>query len=173
MDEIYLNKTKTTQKEYDEFLKICQKEYGMSENLYTVFYLVFFGFCMVMAFKTGEKLLGIALLMGLAIYMAYKFVRPIKIINKQKNNNKITKNYTNTYKFYKNYFTVENPDGNAQTLYLKIYRVVETNTHFYIYISREVAFIVAKKGFEKGTSEEFSAFIKKKIWNKYRNRIKD
>ena len=53
-----------------------------------------------------------------------------------------------------------------------MYKVVETNTHFYIYISRDYAFIISKKGFIDSKSEEFSKFIRKKAWGKYRNRMK-
>ena len=38
------------------------------------------------------------------------------------------------------------------------------------YISRDYAFIVSKLGFTKGTSQEFSAFIKKKVFTKYKDR---
>ncbi len=171
MEELYINKTKNTQKEYDLFLKSYQEEYAVSENLYTLFYLVFFTFCLIFAFCNGETLLGVLITIGLVIYIWYKFIHPIKRVNKEKKSDKITKKYTNTFKFYKNYFKVENPEGEAQIFYFKLYRVVETKTHFYIYISREYAFIVSKNGFEKGDSREFSKFIKKKSFNKYRNRI--
>lgn len=172
MEELFENKTKYSQKEYDIFLKSYQQEYATSDNAYTLFNIIFFGFCMILAFKENEIILGVALLLGLLVYLWYKIIRPARNVEKDKKSNKVSGKFLNTYKFYKNYFKVENPDGSAQILYFKLYRVTETKTHFYIYISREYAFIVLKSGFTKGTSEEFSKFIKKKVFTKYKNRMR-
>lgn len=171
MDYLFENKTKYSQKEYDIFLDVYKKEYSFSNNAYLIFNIVFFGMCMVLAFKEKEIILGIAILIGLAIYLWYKLIRPMRLVEKNKKGPKLSGNFVNTYRFYKNYFKVDNPEGKAQIFYLKLYRVTETKTHFYIYISRDNAFIVSKFGFTKGKAEEFSKFIRKKVFHKYRNRI--
>lgn len=171
MEKLFENKTKYSQKEYDAFLESYKKEYEKMDTSYLLFYVIFFGICMILAFIEKEIILGIILLMGLAIYLWYKIIKPMKEVEKEKEKQKISGDFENNYEFYKNYFKVENVDGKAQILYFKLYRVVETKTNFYIYISRQYAFIVSKEGFTKGTSEEFSAFLKKKMFTKYRNRI--
>ena len=50
--------------------------------------------------------------------------------------------------------------------------MVETNEYYYIYLNREYAFIMSKIGFEKGNNIEFSEFMKKKIFTKYKNKSK-
>ncbi len=172
MEVLFKNKTRYTQKEYDLFLEEYQKEFAMSENLYTLFNFVFFGFCAGFAFYGHEIWLGIVIILALLFYAWYKFIRPARRVQKTKQSNKVDGKFINKYTFYKNYFKVDNPDGNAQLYYFKLYRVTETKTHFYIYISREYAFIMSKKGFEDDKSEEFSKFIKKKMHGKYRNRAK-
>ncbi len=168
MEELFKNKTKCTEKEYNRFLKSYEKEYALSELLWMIVYIAFWGFCLVLAFLNKEYLLSGILFIGILIYIWYKFIRPRRNVEKQKKSNKMINEYINTYKFYKHYFTSQNKEGKAQTMYFKIYKVIETKTHFYIYISKEYAFIVAKNGFEIGSSEEFKKFIKKKVFGKYK-----
>ena len=171
MEKLFENQTRYSQKEYDIFLKSYTKEYAISDYAYILFNIVFFGFCMLLAFIEREILLALALLVGLVIYLWFRIIRPNIIVEKTKKSKKVSGNFVNNYEFYKNYFSVKNVDGEAQILYFKLYRVVETKESFYIYISRQYAFIVSKKGFTKGNKEEFSKFIKKKVFTKYKNRI--
>ena len=170
MEKIFENKTKYTDKEYNAFLKSYKEEFTKTEIAYMLFNIFFFGMCMIFAFKENEKILACALLIGLLAYIWLKIIRPTKAVKKDQKSHKVSGHFVNNYEFYKNYFKVENTDGNAQIFYLKLYRVVETNAYFYIYISREYAFIVSKLGFTKGTPEEFSKFIKQKVFTKYKNR---
>lgn len=172
MESLFENKTKYTEKLYKIFLKAYQEEYGKSDKLFFIYNLVFFGICMIIAFKSNETKLGIGILIGLLIYLGFKIIRPMRQKQKTEQGPKLKGQFVNTYKFYKNYFKVENPEGDAQIVYFNLYRVVETNDNYYLYISREAAFIVSKIGFIKGTDLEFSSFIKKKAFTKYRNRKK-
>ena len=171
MEKLFENKTKYSQKEYDIFLESYKKEYATSDYAYIIFNIVFFGFCMILAFIERELFLAIALLVGIIIYLWFRIIRQNIIVEKTKKSKKVSGNFVNNYDFYKNYFNVKNIDGKAQILYFKLYRVVETKDCFYIYISRQYAYIVSKNGFTKGTPEEFSKFIKKKVYTKYKNRI--
>lgn len=172
MEELFENKTKYLQEEYETFLKVHQKEYAASEYAYILFNLIFFGCCAAIAFKEKEIILGIVLVVGLLIYIWYKFFRPARRMQEDLESEKLSGNFVNTYKFYKKYFKVENTEGNAQLAYIGLYRVVETNENYYIYISRDNAFIVSKKGFTKGNEKEFSKFIRGKVFMKYKNRMK-
>ena len=166
MEKLFENKTKYTQKEYNLFTESYQKEYAKSDYSFMMFNFIFFGICLIIAVIEKEFILALGLIIYLLVYFWFKVIRPIKAVG-----HKMSGNFVNNYEFYKNYFKVENVDGKAQILYFKLYRVVETRTDFYIYISREYAFIVSKFGFTKGTSEEFSKFIKKKMFTKYKNRM--
>lgn len=171
METLFENKTKCSQKEYNDFLKSYKKEYEKSDTAWILFNFIFFGICMIIAFLEKEFLLGIALILGLSVYFWFKIIKPTKEVEKDKKSHKTSGHFVNNYEFYKNFLRVENVDGKAQILYFKLYRVVETNTDFYIYISRQYAFIVSKLGFTKGTSEEFAQFMKKKMFARYKNRI--
>ena len=172
MEELFENKTKYTEDNYNTFLKYYEKEYGTSDRLFFVYNIIFFGFCMIFAFKSSETGLGIGILVGLLIYLGFKFIRPARKTEKIKQGPMLSGKFVNTYKFYKRYFMVENSEGKAQILYIRLYRVVETRDYYYIYISREAAFLVSKQGFTKGNDKEFSEFIRKKTFTKYRSRVK-
>ena len=170
MEELFENKTRCTKKTYETFLRDYQEEFARTENFFMLYYIIFFGFCMIMAFLNKEILLGFLLLAGLIIYLWFKIIRPVKKVEKTRKSPKLSGDLINTYKFYKRYFTVKNKEGKTQQFYFKMYRTVETQEYYYIFISREYAFIISKDGFTKGESQEFSKFIKKKMFNKYRNR---
>lgn len=172
MEELFENKTKYSEKLYNIFLQEYKKEYAFSDNAFMIFNFVFFGICMILAFKENEIILGVAILIGLLIYFWFKLIRPATREKKTRKSPMLKGNFTNTYKFYNKYFEVENPQGKATTYYIKIYKIVETKEYYYIYISREYAFIVSKIGFTKGNALEFTEFMKKKLFTKYKNRIK-
>ena len=171
MEKLFENKTKLSMKEYNIFIESYKKEYAITDFLYILFCVLYFGLCMIFAFRERKIILSFMLLAGLCVFLWFKIIRPNKLVEKTKKSQKVSGNFVNKYEFYKNYFNIENPEGEAQVLYLKLYRVVETNSHFYIYVSRECAFIVSKIGFTKGKSDEFSKFIKKKVFTKYKNRM--
>ncbi len=173
MEELFQNKTKYTEKEYKLFLESYKEEYALSDILYIIFYIAFFIFFFIVGIVSKEYLVSVAMFICLIIYIWFKFFRTKKKIEKEKESPKIKEAYITTFKFYKRFFRVQNKDGKAQVWYLKMYKVVETDTHFYIYISRDYAFIISKKGFINSTSREFGEFIKKKAWGKYKKQITD
>lgn len=170
MESLFENKTKCTDKEYEKYLKTYQKEYAVTERIYTISYLIFFIFCAIYAIKGKEIILSIGLVIAVIISIWYKFIRPYKLLQKAQNKTTMEE-YICEYKFYKNNFIVSAPEGSTTIFYFKLYKVIETETNFYIFISKENGFIVSKEGFTKGKVEEFSNYISKKVMLKYKNRI--
>ncbi len=168
MGELFINKTKCTKEEYDRFQESYKKEYALSEWISVLYYFVFFIFCIVMSFISKEFKLGIILIIAFCLYLFYKFIFMPKRIKKQEGSNQLVKEYVTTYIFYNKIFTSKNEDKEVSTPYFKIYRVIETKTNYYIYVSREYAFIVSKEGFENDKEAEFKEFIKKKVKLKYK-----
>ena len=170
MEELFKNKTKYSNEEYNIFLNSYEKEYALSEFIYMIFYSIFLVFCIVLGFINQEYIISCFILIVLIIYISYKIIMPKRIIRKERKSKKFSREYENIFTFYKKFFKVSNPDGKSQIFYFKLYRVVETNSHFYLYISRDYAFIISKKGFIDSTAEDFSKFIRKKVIIKYKNR---
>lgn len=167
---LFENKTRYTKQEYEKFLKSYREEYQFKNNLFTGVMVVFWIFCMIFAFKTNDILLGIAIIIGLIIFAVYKILRSAKNVQKAEENEKLSGNFFSTYKFYNNYLNVENAEGKAKLYYYKLYSIVETKTNYYIYVSRNSAYIVSKMSFTKGNDKDFSKFIKRKLLIKYKNR---
>lgn len=172
MEKLFENKTKYSQKDYDIFIEAYKNEFAKSDYVFILFNIVFFGLCMILAFREKEIFLGLAILIGLGLYLWFRIIRQNLIVEKTKKSQKVLGDFENNYEFYKNYFKVKNKDGEAQIFYLNLYRTIETKEFFYIFISRQYAFIISKQGFIKGTAEEFASFIKKKMPIKYKIRTK-
>ena len=168
MNELFINKTKCTKKDFVRFQNSYKREYAVPELMGFLFYVAFFLFCIILSFMSKEYKLGSILICVFILYLAYKFIYQPNRIKKQEKSNQLLKEYINTYIFYNNYFKTKNIDGEAQTFYFKIYKVIETKTNFYIYVSRDYAFIISKSGFKDDKCEEFTKFIKKKTRFKYK-----
>ena len=51
-----------------------------------------------------------------------------------------------------------------------LHKVYETSDFFYLYVTRENAFLISKNTFSLGNKEDFSKFLKNKCKLKYRSR---
>ena len=168
--EIFINKTKCSKKEYNMFIKSHAKQYGLKEDLYTIIYAILFLWFMIYSVMNGIYLAAIILIIVLIVFLTYRIISPNLTIRKELKSKKIKNEEENTYNFYKHHFKVKNKQGEPNILYLKIKKVLETDTHFYIYLTKNSAYVVAKKGFIKGNSEEFSQFLRKRVLFRYKNK---
>ena len=155
---LFENETKCTEKEYNIFIKVHDKEYAISELIYTIGYTIFLVFCGILLVLNKDLIAGIFVLcLGIAFFM-YRNIHPKKLEKEQRK--KIKQPIKNNY----------NAEGNSTTFYFKIYKIIETNDSYYIYVNREFAFMISKKGFVKGDVKSFTKFLKKKRRFKYRDR---
>ena len=166
--ELFQNKTRYSEKEYTIFLKSYQKEYSAVDSISTLFYIIVLGFCLIFAIHEKAVLLSIFVAVIFVGFIYFKFIWPNKRIEKEKVKPQIQEEFINTFKFYNRYFTISNPEGKSNIFYFKIYKVIETKTHYYIYISRDNAFMLSKHGFIDCNSEDFRAFIRKHAIFKYK-----
>ena len=170
MKEIFINKTKCSKKEYNMFIKAHEKQYGLKEDLYTIIYAILFLSFIIYSLKNNIYFAAIMLTIVLIVFLLYRIIHPNLTIKKELKSKKIKNEEVNTYKFYKYYFKVKNNEKESNIIYFKIYKVLENDTHFYIYLTNTRAFVVSKKGFIKGNSEDFSGFLRKRVWLRYKNK---
>lgn len=168
MKEIFINETKSSKKEYNMFIKAHGKQYGLQEDLYTIIYAVLFFCFIIYSFFNGMFLPGIIIITVLVLFLSYRIIHPYVTIKKELKSKKIKNEELNTYKFYKYYFKVKNKQGEANIIYFKIYKVLETGTNFYIYLNNTNAYVVSKQGFIKGNSDDFSDFLRRRVWHRYK-----
>ena len=169
MNLLFKNRTKYTKECYQEFLEFHNKKFGFSSNLYTLIVILLIAFCAVIQAKGGHKQITFVFLLFFILFIAWRIFHPIKEIKNEYNSTKIKKEATFIFRFYKNYFTISDGIQIEKWYYWKLYKVFETTDYFYIYIDRKYAFLVRKSGFSSDVVEDFTKFLKKKCFLKYRN----
>lgn len=170
MEKLFINKTTYSKDTYMEFLRFHSKTYSTSYMLYTIFWSFVILLSVYLAFASNYRIQGVVLTIALIAFMIYRIYRPKRNVEKELKSDKISDNNTNTFTFYNKYFATENKNGSFNFRYFMLYRVFETDKFYYLYISRENAFLISKDSFSYGTAEDFSNFIKKKCRLKYRLR---
>lgn len=99
----------------------------------------------------------------------------ISLINRKNNTNqkktkKKLKQYT--FYFYDRYIKIRYRRQFDRMLYFQIKKIFETEENFFLYTDDKHSLILDKDGFEIGSVEEFSKFIRKKCPFKYNNENK-
>ena len=69
--------------------------------------------------------------------------------------NKLVQNAVYRFRFHESKFDVETPNGKAEVEYGKLFRILETKDHFYLFISKNQAYSVIKGN----CSPELVAFL--------------
>lgn len=164
MKPLFENITKYNKKNYEQFIKFHNKKFSFSYNFYTIIMAILLLLCIVLNLFGKQFTLAFIFVILLTIFFMFRLYFPYK---RQQKNEKLYKNNKETictYSFYKWYFTLNN-----QTFYyLKLYKVFETDTYFYLYINEEHAALVKKSGFTTGTVDDFRKFIKNNCFLKYK-----
>ncbi len=171
MKKLFENKTTYTQDTYIEFLKFHNRTYNFSYMLYTVSWSALLLLCIFLSFSSQNRLQGVILTIILICFILYRIFRPQFIVNKELNSGKVSDNNTNTFSFFDKHFVIENINGSFTYRYIMLRRVFETANYFYLYVTKENAFLIAKDSFSLGKSEDFAKFIKDKCMIRYRKKF--
>lgn len=164
MKEIFKNRTTCTQKEYNRFLTVQIREFGVSEVIYKILGIVCFLFFLAISIRYKEYKLLVCIVPIFMFFLWANFKRPMDDIKK----NKEIEEFSNIYYFYKTYFIIECDKEKSKVFYFNLYRVIETEKSFYLYVSRDKAFLLSKEGFINSTSNEFKKFIFKRTLLKFK-----
>ncbi len=171
MRKLFENKTTYTEDTYIEFLKFHSKTYNLSYISYTLAWSAFLLLSIYLSFSSKLITQGILLLLALIGFVFYRLYHPKMIVHKELSGEKISTNNTNTFSFFDNYFIIDNNNGSFSYRYFLLHKVFETADYFYLYMTKENAFLLSKNSFSLGTSEEFSKFIRRKCILKYSKKI--
>ena len=168
MEKLFENKTTYDKDTYIEFLKFHNKTYNFSYMAYTVFWSFLFILSIYLSFSSQNRLQGVLLTIVLICFVFYRVYRPKRIVDKEMKSDKVSTNNTNTFSFFEKNFEIMNNNGSFTYRYFMLHKVFETSDFFYLYVTKENAFLVAKDSFTFGTAEDFSKFIKNKCKLKYK-----
>jgi len=165
MKPIFTNKTTYDSRNYNEFVEFHAKKFSTSYNAYNLIMLILLLYCIILNIIQKNILLILLLLAMAALLFLFRIYLPMRKFEKTQEKYKKNKQTTYTISFYKYFFSV----GKSNFAYFKLYKIFETDDYFYLYIDEENAVLVSKTGFELGSPEEFTCFIKKKCPLKYKN----
>ncbi len=161
---LFKNVTRYNTKNYNQFIEFHNKKYSFSNNFYTIIMSILLIYCVILNIEQRNMLLIVLFIILLMVFLLWKIYFPMKRYQKTQKNLANIKEAGFTFSFYDLYFLIDK----KTIYYFKLYKVFETKDYFYLYINPDYAMLVSKKGFEIGTAEEFSTFIKKKCLFKYR-----
>lgn len=120
----------------------------------------------------------IAFILGGAIFAVLFPMLLNRNIKKQMNSNQLLKNETyNNYIFEEDFLNIvtetnNTPNSNSTINYTQLFKVLETNDTFYIYISSSQAFIVNKSDIKDNKTNELSTLLKSKLDKRYNDKSK-
>ena len=168
MKLLFKNTTKYSKSVYDEFLKFHRKKYRFTYILYNVIVIALILFCLTVQVQYHNFSGSILFCIILSLFILWRYLHPIEEVTKEYNSDKIQKEKSFTFKFYDKFFTCEDIKEFSKFKYYKLHKVYETNNFFYLYIDKTHSFILDKTKFNENKSAEFSNFIKKKAFFRYR-----
>lgn len=164
MKPLFKNITKYNSKNYEQFIKFHGEKFNFSYNMYTIVMSILLIYCIILNIVQKDILLMLLFITLLILLFLIRIYFPMKRYQKTKKKFSHNKETSISFTFYKFYFSF----GKKTITYSKLYKVYETKDYFYLYLDDENAVLVSKKGFQMGTAKEFSEFIKKKCFLKYR-----
>lgn len=168
LELLFENTTKYLKTIYRKFVAFHHKKYKLPYILYMASIVLFILAGIILQIKYHNFSLAIILGCGLTFFIGWQLLHPTHVISKEYKSNKIQKEKEYTFKFYANYFTVEDKREIFEIKYYKLYRVSETSDFFYLYLAKKQAFLVDKSKFKDNNPNAFSNFIHQKIhwWNR-------
>jgi len=164
---LFKNATQYSKKLYDDFTRFHNNKNSLAYDCFTIFILILLVYCIFATIRAKIGLLAILFVLVLITFVVYRLFNPIYLYKKEVKTKAITKEKTFNFYFYDKYFKIRDNLNFDKISYLRLYKVYETQKYFYLYLTKKYSFIINKDGFTQGTAEEFSSFIKNKMWIKY------
>lgn len=124
--------------------------------------------CIFFSFSTGLRVQGFLVTLLLICFISYRILRPKMIVQQELTSDKLDGNNTNIFSFYEKKFIIQNCKGKFEYRYFMLYKAFEAKDFFYLYATKENAFLVSKHAFSLGNAKDFGSFLKKKCKLKYR-----
>lgn len=161
MKVLFKNVTKYTEENCNRFERFHNKKYGKKElmTLLTITILLIYIAITNMIYKNWW-VVCLIILFGILWYFYTQYQSEQGKSGKRK-----IPSYT--FYFYENIIKIKYKKQSDRILYFKLHKIFETKQFFYLYTDEKNSLIIDKNGFQIGTAEEFTKFIKAKCPFKY------
>lgn len=165
---LFKNKTKYSKETYKKFVEFHSNKYSFQYTLFNIIIIALILFCIILQVSYKYYSLAIFTCTIFTGFCLYRYFHPISVVQKELNGKTIREEKCFTFKFYEKYFKVYDTLNFDTVKYYKLRRVFETKDFFYLYIDKNHAFIISKKNFLIGKSSDFSRFISKKCFLRFK-----
>ena len=165
---LFKNTTKYNKTIYLEFLQFHKKKFGLKYTLYTILIIFLLLFLVIMQIKFHRIDIAIIICFVITCFFLWRYLHPASEVSKDFKSEKIQNEQKFTFLFYEKHFKIR---ANLQTDMIKyntLYKVFETPTFFYLYLDKTHSLLLNKETFSIGSSDDFSNFIRRKCWYKFK-----
>ena len=165
---LFKNRTKYTKEIYRKFVEFHNNKYNFQYTLFNIIIIALILFCIVL--QISYKYYGVAILTCIVFtcFCLYRYFHPISVVTKELKGKTIQEEKSFTFKFYEKYFKVYDNLASNTVKYYKLRRAFETKNFFYLYLDKTHAFIINKENFSIGKPSDFSRFIGKKCFPRFK-----
>lgn len=164
---LFKNHTTYSKKTYNEFVQFHNKKYGFIYDLYTISIFILFIYCLIVSFINKIFFLTIVFILSIFLFLLYRIIYPLFEYKKELSSNYVSKEQSFFFYFYEKNFKIREKSRLVKIKYYKLRKIYETDKFFYLYMTKNHAFLIDKQGFTLGNSKEFSKFMKNKLKLRY------
>ena len=164
MEPLFTVKHQNNEDEFVRFnravaLKFGHKRLALIVNNIMLLFVIFAIISMMMSTDNKPDII-LFIFIALGVYMNYAYTfgmdrRARKLFRRTK----VAQDIVNEYDFFDEYFSYRNTNGQGSMAYDKLFKVIETRTHFYLMLSKVQGYTIAKAE----APANFTEFMQKKI----------
>lgn len=167
LELLFKNTTKYSKNSYNTFLNFHAKNFSFRYHLSSILGTICILFLVILYICYHYYELAFISCAVLIIFILWRYFYPIAEVRNEYQSDRITKQETVTYCFYKRRFKIYSNGKFSYKRYKELYKIFETDSFFYLYLDSRHSLLLDKSGFSKGSSKAFREFIKKKCPFRY------
>ncbi|MBR0038386.1 MAG: YcxB family protein [Lachnospiraceae bacterium] len=156
--------TTRTFEEYEKYNKVVYEKLYKIKRIRIIFFVVYFLILIVLSLpKNYAEAIVVVLIAGISVFIT-RFITRFFVdrdIKKTYETNTLMKDAKVLYKFSEDRVESHSPIGIEVLEYSKMYKLIETDTNFYMMIAKNMGFIISKANMTKEQIEFVRGLEKK------------
>ena len=164
MEPLFTVKHQNNEDEFVRFNRAVASKFGHKRlalivNNIMLLFVIFAIISMMMSTDNKPDII-LFFFIALGVYMNYAYTFGMdRRARKLFRQTKVAQGIVNEYDFFDEYFSYRNTNGQGSMAYDKLFKVIETRTHFYLMLSKVQGYTIAKAE----APANFTEFMQKKI----------
>lgn len=164
MEPLFTVKHQNNEDEFVRFNRAVAAKFGHKKLALIVVNIMLlcaiFAAVSIMMFTDNKPDIMLFIFIVLGVYMNYAYTYGMdRRARKLFRQTKVAQDIVNEYDFFDEYFVNRNRNGQGTMAYNKLFKVIETRTHFYLMLSKVQGYTIAKAE----APANFTEFMQKKI----------